>query len=1467
MSNGKDTNSIYDYSMIFNNINKVAEIKDDNNVNNDKDNNLYNTNLISDLDLQNFDPKRYEYYTNLVYIYNKDPKTLYDLLNKYYSIKNIKDKEKKLIRIISNYARLHKEAEKADKAEKALPKKEVELLKSIDALLKELKADKQPDLTIDYKVCYLIMNIFLKIVKDFETDISKIKLIEDLVKLFNDDKIIKSLEYPPDDPASLPTNDADLHKYHIDKLKAYIDNILKYSPLHTIVLNDEVYKAIEGYYIETVIKAYADAGSISTLKSPSPSLKDYLDEINTTSPSPIFLDPIWQLYIDFKNNYKKYKEESAKKTIGGAGDKPTDEKHVIVSPENGLEKLIEEIEGLIVDKIDDANDEQPPKKTPVASIPPPIASTSTPAPILPTQEQLETLIQRIEKLEFAIQNTPGTGKDGIVRLGINKIKNLSSGLFSAKNEKIKTDNNTKTDKEIKDNLKNKMNNLKIIMADDGRKGLREKILNLVNNLSDDNEQNKNIKNLFNNIFKTSLLQNVWSGFHTINDKDLKKLHELYEKLLNYDNKDSKSKKIINEINEKLVLLYTDDIRKKLIDYTIRIAYDEYLEIKSDMDSFNNKKDCYNYYSNQHVVGTRVKIIKNVDINEGTQGIIMEDKILNDDGTVDKDEIDSVRVKFDDNTEILVNKSNLKHSTKNPNINIGNKVIITNDVNITFKTATVRKNITANNIKLETNNGYIINIENEELKLFKDLNIGSGSSIEIIKSFKLNNFTGLSKQKIGKIIKIESNGNDIQNFLVEFIDNTRICIDNNKLKLTNLNIGNIGDNFDISDIEFDFSNKNNIISGIYNHYQNYVIVKIPTTPYKSNLKIPLDYIKVREYAIGSKIQLINSNYEIKSKNEDVTVIEIKSNMLKVKDTKSNIFDVDISMVKVDEKSFVKNNNVEMNQLISTSTDFNGGMEGKIESIDNNNFLINIIGEKNYLKVKVKKEDLKTYDFDEQINKEIIEYKLNNINNLQELSSKKFEVKLQELNDKILSNINILKNIINLEKCFAKTEDKEKVDIIKANIEKLISKLKSNDFKYILDIIKSLFPDERKIDSVKKIINMLLLPESTLEEDQTGLITIISSNINNLKLIPTEKDNIKYIIAEIEKYKFISKKNEKSFIFYIDTIIKILCSLFTVKNANIDNELQVDYPFKPSILVKSNIAVIEGFINIYENNISTDGNVYVYFRDEPKNTTKIKLINIVEKDNGQLGGAYIGDDALKMRYLNNKDEDEDILKELKIIQGENRQGKKKTSNKIEQLSNDIDNYNRLENQDSNATKKIIQQINNFENDPNNPIEELALTFDDRLVFIIATFFIRYITLMFVQWSIDINIIKTFYEGFIYYAIIYIIIFWFIVLFINVDNSYDVNYMNFNGIINSIRTLFYYFYMGTNGISRLLIHTSLIIILIIVPIILNIKNKVEFVDEEENENAKILNNDERKQLSKSLSLFTMFIWLFTSIIATKF
>jgi hypothetical protein len=281
------------------------------------------------------------------------------------------------------------------------------------------------------------------------------------------------------------------------------------------------------------------------------------------------------------------------------------------------------------------------------------------------------------------------------------------------------------------------------------------------------------------------------------------------------------------------------------------------------------------------------------------------------------------------------------------------------------------------------------------------------------------------------------------------------------------------------------------------------------------------------------------------------------------------------------------------------------------------------------------------------------------------------------------------------------------------------------------------------------------------------------------------------------------------------------------------------------------------------------------DNTLNLSKKLLNSAQEGGKTKLRGGAIdkySDDILKMQYLNTKRYNNVKKEDLRDYRKQQKIRKynivpTETSNKIEQLSNDMDVYNDKIDKDNDDDKYIIQRIKNFENDPKNPIEELALTFDDRIVFIIATFFIRYITIIMVQWCIDINIIKTFYEGFIYYAIIYILIFWFIVLFVNIDNTYDVKYMNFNGVINSIRTIFYYFYMGTNGISRLLIHTSLIIILIIIPIILNIKGKVEFKDEDQSDAVVILAYEERKQLSKSLSLFTMFIWLFTSIIATKF
>ena len=210
-----------------------------------------------------------------------------------------------------------------------------------------------------------------------------------------------------------------------------------------------------------------------------------------------------------------------------------------------------------------------------------------------------------------------------------------------------------------------------------------------------------------------------------------------------------------------------------------------------------------------------------------------------------------------------------------------------------------------------------------------------------------------------------------------------------------------------------------------------------------------------------------------------------------------------------------------------------------------------------------------------------------------------------------------------------------------------------------------------------------------------------------------------------------------------------------------------------------------------------------------------------------------------------------------------------NTILQFNYDIDKYNN--NIDDTEPKKSLKDIKDklisFENNPSNPYLQLSISFEDRLVFIITTFFIRYLSLILIQWCVDINIIRSFEEGFIYYAVLYISIFWFFVLFVNIDNSFKIDYMNIGNALNSIRSLFYYFYMGTNGITKLLVHSCLICVIIVIPVILNIKKNNNYMEADDIKEEKLISYEDRKKLSKSLSLFTIFLWILTSIIATKF
>ena len=289
------------------------------------------------------------------------------------------------------------------------------------------------------------------------------------------------------------------------------------------------------------------------------------------------------------------------------------------------------------------------------------------------------------------------------------------------------------------------------------------------------------------------------------------------------------------------------------------------------------------------------------------------------------------------------------------------------------------------------------------------------------------------------------------------------------------------------------------------------------------------------------------------------------------------------------------------------------------------------------------------------------------------------------------------------------------------------------------------------------------------------------------------------------------------------------------------------------------IIKNFLQTIKTDINGGGKENQHIGGDPE-YKESAFRNALKKNYGMTNINYLNTNISKPTHATAATADDKNTVDAKNDAMEKRY---KNQNKLVKIGKEIDIYNDGEYNTGQIKKKILK----FENDPENPLKELDIKFDDRIVFIFSTFFIRYVTLVLIKWCIDINIIKTFEEGFYYYAAIYLTIFWFIVLFVNIDNSTQVDYMNFDDFMNSIRSVFYYYYMGTNGITRLFVHTCLIIVLLMIPIILNIRKKNDFEEDDDNEDSEIVHYDERKKLIKSLSLFTIYIWVLTSIIATKF
>lgn len=182
----------------------------------------------------------------------------------------------------------------------------------------------------------------------------------------------------------------------------------------------------------------------------------------------------------------------------------------------------------------------------------------------------------------------------------------------------------------------------------------------------------------------------------------------------------------------------------------------------------------------------------------------------------------------------------------------------------------------------------------------------------------------------------------------------------------------------------------------------------------------------------------------------------------------------------------------------------------------------------------------------------------------------------------------------------------------------------------------------------------------------------------------------------------------------------------------------------------------------------------------------------------------------------------------------------------------------------TKKATEIYNTYKDDVNPKMMEIKTI--DRVVFIVTTFIIRFLSLTIVKWGLDTNLVNSFNSAFSYYTIIYLIFFVFITMFVNVVIAYPIMQLFSSQSIVNIPNVFYYFYIYANGVMRLLIHVTFIIVLLFVPYIINI-DKINLKRDDKRDVNISVDNERKEKIYNSITIFSTIIWVLTSIIALKF
>lgn len=105
----------------------------------------------------------------------------------------------------------------------------------------------------------------------------------------------------------------------------------------------------------------------------------------------------------------------------------------------------------------------------------------------------------------------------------------------------------------------------------------------------------------------------------------------------------------------------------------------------------------------------------------------------------------------------------------------------------------------------------------------------------------------------------------------------------------------------------------------------------------------------------------------------------------------------------------------------------------------------------------------------------------------------------------------------------------------------------------------------------------------------------------------------------------------------------------------------------------------------------------------------------------------------------------------------------------------------------------------------------------------------------------------------------------MFVNVIIAYPVVDLFSNSSIIDIPNMFYYFYIYANGSIRLIIHMIFIIGIMFIPYIISVD---KFNLRTKNESVNISTDEEKKKkIYDMISLFSIIIWILTSLVAFKF